>query len=236
MKSASERGILGEDSRAWRRQLAELVASRFEGHISVQAIGAVLGDAYSFKTEKNSWVASVLGVRKDWLTTGTGKMLLDASDIHELEEANQGNTSFPASNTFGLTSTTARVTPIVPVTPQPSAVEVITWEQLMESIHKEGLASLKGGVWVAVNDDSMTPEFCPGDEIMVRHLEGNGYKAGDRVLVREAGGDILLREYRALTTKTFEAVPLNPAYGTLHSATHQLEVLAKVVRLTKIYR
>ncbi len=106
----------------------------------------------------------------------------------------------------------------------------------METILKEGLHALDVGLWVEVQDDSMVPEFNPGDLVRLERIDGYAFKAGDRVLVREQGGDVLLREYRAITSKTFDAAPLNPAYGTLHSATHGLELLAKVTKLTKLYR
>lgn len=146
--------------------------------------------------------------------------------------------SFPSNENAGLSPAfvpTARNTSIIPANPQPTVVVALNWEQLMEMILKEGLRALEAGLWVEVQDDSMVPEFNPGDLVMLERIENYTFKAGDRVLVREQGGDVLLREYRAITSKTFDAVPLNRSYGTLHSATHGLEPLAKVTRLTKMY-
>lgn len=151
----------------------------------------------------------------------------------------QKRPSFTSNELAGLSTASVqndRKQSMIPINPQPPVVVALNWEQLMETILKEGLTVLGAGLWVEVRDDSMVPEFNPGDLVRLERLDGYTYKAGDRVLMREAGGDLLLREYRAITSKTFEAVPLNSTYGTLHSASHGLELLAKVTRLTKMYR
>lgn len=144
--------------------------------------------------------------------------------------------SFPSNETAGFSRETlgsGQKSHLIPVTPQPPVVEALNWEQLMNLILEEGLGALESGLWVEIGDDSMAPELSPGDQAFF--VRGPAPRAGSRVLVREAGGDILLREYRAITSKVWEAVPLNPAYGTLRSDEHGLEVLARLTKLTKIY-
>jgi hypothetical protein len=164
----------------------------------------------------------------------------DRLSVHKSGSSDlQKRPSFPSNENAGLSPIsvqTAQKRSMIPVNPQPSEVVAFNWEQLMQSILKEGLAPLEAGIWVEVPDDSMSGEFTAGDQVMVQRVQGYIYKAGDKVLVREGGGDLLLREFRAITSKTFEAVPLNAAYGTLHSQAHGLEVLAKVTRVTKVYR
>lgn len=101
----------------------------------------------------------------------------------------------------------------------------------MVMILEEGLDVLESGLWVEIGDDSMAPEMEQGDKAFL--VRGPTPKAGNRVLVREASGDILLREYRVITSKIFEAVPLNGAYGSLRSDRDGLEILAVRARYIK---
>lgn len=81
--------------------------------------------------------------------------------------------------------------------------------------------------FVVVPDDSMAPDFQPGDHVLLDPAEAP--RAGDVVLVRLPAGDYYLRIYRPRTAQIFEAVPLNPNYQAMSSTTDHAEVAAVMI-------
>jgi phage repressor protein C with HTH and peptisase S24 domain len=81
--------------------------------------------------------------------------------------------------------------------------------------------------FVAMNDDSMAPDFMPGDHILFDPLEVP--RAGDTVLVRLASHEHFVRLFRPRTAYVFEAVAVNPNYQPLSSLEDGALVVAVMV-------
>lgn len=84
---------------------------------------------------------------------------------------------------------------------------------------------------VEVSDEAMFPLVQSGSRVQ---LDPDLLPtAGDKVLVVDGAGAYHLREYRVRASETFEATPINPAYPTLESKTHNLRVIAVATHVTQ---
>lgn len=81
--------------------------------------------------------------------------------------------------------------------------------------------------FVEMPDDSMAPDFAPGDHVLCDPAEAP--RAGDVVLVRLASGEHFLRVFNPRTAYIFEAVAINQNYQALSSQTDGAAVVAVMV-------
>lgn len=81
--------------------------------------------------------------------------------------------------------------------------------------------------FVVMPDDSMSPDYAPGDHVLCDPAEAP--RAGDVVLVRIPSGEHFLRIFRPRTAYVFEAVAANPNYQTISSETDGALVVAVMV-------
>lgn len=81
--------------------------------------------------------------------------------------------------------------------------------------------------FVEMPDDSMAPEFQPGDHALFN--PGEAPRAGDVVLVKLASDEYFVRTFRPRTAYIFDAVALNPNYQPLSSAEDGAIVVAVMV-------
>jgi hypothetical protein len=95
----------------------------------------------------------------------------------------------------------------------------LSWEQLMSQPQE-----LPPEFHLVLKDDAMAPRAGAGVKIKLR--TGNAAQPGDAVLVRGVDGQLYFREYRALLGNAWEAHATNPAYPSLRSDAHHLEVMA----------
>lgn len=77
---------------------------------------------------------------------------------------------------------------------------------------------------VVLRDDAMAPLAPAG--VTVKFNTRRTAAPGDAVLLRDATGALYFREYRARLGGAWEAHATNPAYPSLASNEHGLEVLA----------
>ena len=117
---------------------------------------------------------------------------------------------------------------------------IIRWAQLSQMLNADN-ATLKAKAvhlgtyapgsarskFVEVPDDSMAPQFQPGDHVLLDPTEAP--RAGDVVLVSLPAGEHYLRVFRPRTAHIFEAVALNPHYQALSSDVDQTQVCAVMV-------
>lgn len=116
---------------------------------------------------------------------------------------------------------------------QPSAtVEVphLTWNDLMT-----GPKPLPPTFDVTLTDDAMAPDFPQGTVITFSTEEGEP-RALDCVLVVDGQGEVFFREYRVKKPGVWHAAALNPGYEPLDAAAEGLQVLAIMIKNTKVGR
>lgn len=83
---------------------------------------------------------------------------------------------------------------------------------------------LPADLQVVLRDDAMAPLAPAG--VTVKFNTQRTAAPGDAVLVRDGDGALYFREYRARLGGAWEAHATNPAYPSLASDQHQLQVVA----------
>lgn len=240
MAFAQEQGALSSDPRAWKREVVDAVRHRFGGDITVQAIGAVLRNDYAFKTEKNSWIAAVLGVRSDWLASEAGQMSLPEFPDSELPPTSTQtkpglNERLPDSSLSAVhaSSDTKLIrAPVVEWARLETDLYKGNWEftaaeALPYTTTKETGSRCK---FVTVLKDNLAPKVLPGDKILVD--PDNAQPKRDQVALFKIGNDgYELLRYRPIANG-FEAYD-ETSKAPLDSEKHQLKVVATYVVLVR---
>ncbi|MDP1583339.1 MAG: helix-turn-helix transcriptional regulator [Bradyrhizobium sp.] len=78
-----------------------------------------------------------------------------------------------------------------------------------------------------ISGDAMKPAYRDGDVIMVS--PGTAIRRGDRVVVKTADGEVLVKELKRRTAKTLELASLNPAHADRTLASDDVEWIARIV-------
>ena len=78
-----------------------------------------------------------------------------------------------------------------------------------------------------ISGDSMKPAYRDGDIIVVS--PGTPIRRGDRVVVKTAGGEVMVKELKRRTTKTLELASLNPAQADRALDADDVEWIARIV-------
>ena len=78
-----------------------------------------------------------------------------------------------------------------------------------------------------ISGDSMKPAYRDGDIIVVS--PGTPIRRGDRVVVKTAGGEVMVKELKRRTTRTLELQSLNPAQAYRALDADDVEWLARIV-------
>lgn len=78
-----------------------------------------------------------------------------------------------------------------------------------------------------ISGDSMKPAYRDGDIIVVS--PGTPIRRGDRVVVKTAGGEVMVKELKRRTAKTLELQSLNPNHVDRTLAAGDVEWIARIV-------
>ena len=78
-----------------------------------------------------------------------------------------------------------------------------------------------------ISGDSMKPAYRDGDIIVVS--PGTPIRRGDRVVVKTAGGEVMVKELKRRTTRTLELQSLNPAQADRALDADDVEWIARIV-------
>jgi phage repressor protein C with HTH and peptisase S24 domain len=78
-----------------------------------------------------------------------------------------------------------------------------------------------------ISGDSMKPAYRDGDIIIVS--PGTAIRRGDRVVVKTAGGEVMVKELKRRTTKTLELQPLNPVHADRTLDADDVAWIARIV-------
>jgi len=78
-----------------------------------------------------------------------------------------------------------------------------------------------------ISGDQMKPAYRDGDVIVVS--PGTPIRRGDRVVVRTAGGEVLVKELKRRTAKALELQSLNPAQADRTVAANDVAWIARIV-------
>ena len=78
-----------------------------------------------------------------------------------------------------------------------------------------------------ISGDSMKPAYRDGDIIVVS--PGAPIRRGDRVVVKTAEGEVMVKELRRRTPKSIELQSLNPNHPDRTFAAHEVEWIARIV-------
>ncbi|MES2197333.1 MAG: helix-turn-helix transcriptional regulator [Pseudomonadota bacterium] len=78
-----------------------------------------------------------------------------------------------------------------------------------------------------ISGDTMKPVYRDGDLVVVS--PGTAIRRGDRVVVKTASGEVLVKELKRRTAKTLELASLNPAYADRTLASGEVEWIARIV-------
>jgi phage repressor protein C with HTH and peptisase S24 domain len=78
-----------------------------------------------------------------------------------------------------------------------------------------------------ISGDSMRPAYRDGDIIVVS--PGTPIRRGDRVVVKTAGGEVMVKELKRRTAKTLELQSLNPNHVDRTLAADDVEWIARIV-------
>jgi phage repressor protein C with HTH and peptisase S24 domain len=78
-----------------------------------------------------------------------------------------------------------------------------------------------------ISGDSMKPAYRDGDIIIVS--PGTAIRRGDRVVVKTAGGEVMVKELKRRTTKTLELQSLNPVHADRTLDADDVAWIARIV-------
>jgi phage repressor protein C with HTH and peptisase S24 domain len=78
-----------------------------------------------------------------------------------------------------------------------------------------------------ISGDSMKPAYRDGDIIIVS--PGTAIRRGDRVVVKTAGGEVMIKELKRRTTKTLELQSLNPVHADRTLDADDVAWIARIV-------
>jgi phage repressor protein C with HTH and peptisase S24 domain len=82
-----------------------------------------------------------------------------------------------------------------------------------------------------ISGDSMKPAYRDGDIIVVS--PGTPIRRGDRVVVKTAGGEVMVKELKRRTAKALELQSLNPAHADRTLDADDVEWIARIVWATQ---
>jgi phage repressor protein C with HTH and peptisase S24 domain len=82
-----------------------------------------------------------------------------------------------------------------------------------------------------ISGDQMKPAYRDGDVIVVS--PATSIRRGDRVVVKTADGEVMVRELKRRTAKTLELQALNPAHADRTLAAADVEWIARIVWATQ---
>jgi phage repressor protein C with HTH and peptisase S24 domain len=78
-----------------------------------------------------------------------------------------------------------------------------------------------------ISGDSMKPAYRDGDIVIVS--PGTAIRRGDRVVVKTAGGEVMVKELKRRTTKTLELQSLNPVHADRTLDADDVAWIARIV-------
>ena len=82
-----------------------------------------------------------------------------------------------------------------------------------------------------ISGDSMKPAYRDGDIVVVS--PGTPIRRGDRVVVKTAGGEVMVKELKRRTAKALELQSLNPAHADRTLDADDVEWIARIVWATQ---
>lgn len=155
-----------------------------------------------------------------------------------LDERPEGMTqSAPREGTTGHAAKPAKV---LDAQHRAEALPVLRWDQLLPMLtlpNKSLPASMpildsyatasRAAKFVEMPDDSMLPEFQPGDHILFDPVEAP--RAGDTVLVKIPSGEHFVRTFRPKTAHAWVAQPINALYQPIDAEVDLATVVAVMV-------
>lgn len=132
-------------------------------------------------------------------------------------------------NPYGASATlTAKEAPIIKWADIAVMLDAENTSLKAKSVHLETYAPASPRAkFLQVPDDSMAPEFLPGDHVLMDPAEAP--HAGDVVLVRLPSNEHFLRYFKPRTPYVFDAVPGNENYLALRSSDDSAVVVAVMV-------
>jgi phage repressor protein C with HTH and peptisase S24 domain len=96
------------------------------------------------------------------------------------------------------------------------------WDEVgLPSVNDEHAYALQ------ISGDSMKPAYRAGDIIVVS--PGSPVRRGDRVVVKTASGEVMVKELKRRTSKTLELASLNPNHADRTLAPADVEWIARIV-------
>ncbi|MDO9295143.1 helix-turn-helix transcriptional regulator [Bradyrhizobium sp.] len=96
------------------------------------------------------------------------------------------------------------------------------WDELgLPAVNDEHAYALE------ISGDAMKPAYRDGDVIVVS--PGTAIRRGDRVVVKTAGGEVMVKELKRRTAKTLELASLNPVHVDRTLASGDVEWIARIV-------
>jgi phage repressor protein C with HTH and peptisase S24 domain len=96
------------------------------------------------------------------------------------------------------------------------------WDEVgLPSVNDEHAYALE------ISGDSMKPAYRAGDIIVVS--PGTPVRRGDRVVVKTASGEVMVKELKRRTSKTLELASLNPSHPDRTLAPADVEWIARIV-------
>ena len=162
---------------------------------------------------------------------GLARYALDSRPSNELEVREPLSTAY--------SDAASRIAPN-PVKKQAREMPLLKWAQLTTMLsldnvtlrsrapHLESFASAsRCAKFVEVQDDSMAPDYAPGDHVLLDPNEAP--RAGDIVLLKLPSGELFLRVFTPRTAHLFDGVAINAHYQAVSSATDSAEVIAVMV-------
>jgi len=141
------------------------------------------------KKAANSILKAFPEVNRTWLLTGEGCMIVDE---------NNNNLYFA---------------PILPVSAQAGTLDEYT-VSVKENECERIIVPIKGADWViTISGDSMTPEYHPGSQILIKKINERAFIDWGKVYVLDTcNGTVIKRIFPADDPNKFKCVSINPEY------------------------
>lgn len=201
-----------------RAQLADEIG------VSIAAISHwAVGRGTGMRAQTAARLEAATGVRALWLMTGEGPKLVEGEDEQSQDPVPAGKRSVPC-----IPASAAREWP---ENPDPYAhAERPLWLVTDLPVSKHAFA-------LSIDGLSMSPLFQPGEHIIIDPQVAPA--PGSYVAADVQGQGVLVRKYRPLKVsasgvQTFELVPANDDYPTIHSEDFDIKTLGTVIEHRRV--
>lgn len=169
--------------------------------VSQAAVSALLNGKPFGKKVAEKW-GDEFGIKPNWLITGEGEMLKNATDK-------------PESNVDMSTAIPAEVIPLLPIAAQGGTLNDFV-VSVKDSDCEKVVSPVKGADFaITVSGDSMAPEYPSGSQIIIKKINEHAFIDWGKVYVLDTCNGVVIKRLMPADNgdaSKVKCVSINPAY------------------------